>query len=123
MARIQILELPMVHVGDVSETPFLLVIDQWTADSLEEHAALTAYWDDLANKIGARGVLCTDRTIDIPANGVEFGTDAAFKADVQDWAAGTNETLWRIVEAVGGTKRPRRDTSPRPVPHDYAADA
>lgn len=28
MARIQILELPMLHIGEASKTPFVLVIDQ-----------------------------------------------------------------------------------------------
>ena len=28
MARIQVLELPMVHIGDVSNTPFSIIIDQ-----------------------------------------------------------------------------------------------
>lgn len=68
MARLQILELPMVHNGDQTETPFILVIDGWTVDTLEEHAAINAYWDDFGKKIGARGILCVDRAIDIPAN-------------------------------------------------------
>lgn len=118
MARIQILELPKVHVGDISETPFLLVIDQVDDDTAED----IKHWpEDIATRIGARQVLCFPGTVDIPANGTAVGTDEAFKASVQDWAAGTNETLWRIIEAVGNRKRPKRDAIPRPVSHSHAA--
>jgi hypothetical protein len=95
MARLQILELPMVHNGDQTETPFILVIDDWTVDTLEENAAISAYWDDFAQKIGARGVLCSDRTIDIPANDTSAYTLAAADAhlavdggEVRDLIAG-----------------------------------
>ncbi|MWA08748.1 hypothetical protein [Streptomyces sp. BA2] len=109
MARIQILELPMVHVGDVSETPFLLVIDQVDDDTAED---ITHWPEDIATRIGARQVLCLPGTVDIPANDLPPSIDEAFKNDVESWAAGTNETIMRIVEAMsGGTKR---TPSPRP---------
>lgn len=110
MARLQILELPMVHNGDVSETPFILVIDEWAVDTMEEHAALNAYWDDFGKKIGARGILFADRSLRLPANDPLPDVDDAFKAEVQQWAAGTNETIARLIEALSyRQKRPRRD--------------
>jgi hypothetical protein len=66
MARLQILELPEGSGDD--RPPFVLVVDEWDIDSLDTHAMLTAYWDSFGEKIGARGVLFADRTIDIPAN-------------------------------------------------------
>lgn len=111
MARLQILELPMVHNGDVSETPFILVIDEWTVDTMEEHAAANAHFDDFANKIGARGILFADRAIEIPANDAPAVIDEVFKSEVTEWAAGTNEAIARIIEALSSLKkRPRRDS-------------
>lgn len=71
MARIQILELPMTHVGEVSETPFVLVIDETQP---ERHilgpgqAVPESAWERFGRQVGARGVLITSETIDIPAN-------------------------------------------------------
>lgn len=110
MARLQILELPTEHHGDDMTTPFVLVIDEWTVGTLEESAALNAYWDDFGKKIGARGILCVDRAIDIPANGAAVALDEAFKSHVESWATGTNETIARIIEALSKPKRnPKRD--------------
>lgn len=65
MARIQILELPVAHVGEASETPFILIIDQVD----DETAADIARWpDNIASRTGARHVLCFSETVDIPAN-------------------------------------------------------
>jgi hypothetical protein len=66
MARLQILELPEGSGDD--RPPFVLVVDQWDIDSLDEHTMLNEYWDEFGKKIGARGVLFVDCTIDIPAN-------------------------------------------------------
>ncbi|WP_121703365.1 hypothetical protein [Streptomyces sp. E5N298] len=70
MARLQILELPEVVVGSVSETPFILVVDQCVPQrvALGATAAFGDYWQDLADRIGARGVIVTPETVDIPAN-------------------------------------------------------
>jgi len=105
MARLQILELPE-GTGD-DRPPFLLVIDQAPADlagfdalrrDLGEHEALI-------ERIGARAVLVFEETIDIPANDPATPVDEAFKGEVQEWAAGMNETLARIVDAISHPKK------------------
>lgn len=74
MARLQILELPMVHNGDATETPFILVIDQAGTDTTK----YIADWpDDIAQRLGARHVLCFPSTIDIPANNLTISTPPA----------------------------------------------
>ncbi|MFZ3592322.1 hypothetical protein [Streptomyces sp. BH104] len=78
MARLQILELPMVHNGDQTETPFILVIDQADETVTDD----THQWSaDVAKRIGARHVLCFAGTIDIPANDTSAYTTAP-EADV-----------------------------------------
>lgn len=73
MARLQILELPMVHNGDQTETPFILVIDEVS----EEIAADIANWpDDVSQRLGARHVLCFTEAIDIPANDMSTSPSA-----------------------------------------------
>lgn len=62
MARIQVLELPMVHKGEETETPFALIIDQ--VDSLETFRVP----EDTAHRLGARAILVFAETITIPAN-------------------------------------------------------
>lgn len=77
MARLQILELPE-GTGD-DRAPFVLVVDQ----CIPQRIALGAdarpwndYWQTIADKIGARGVIVTPETIDIPANEITL-SDAA----------------------------------------------
>lgn len=108
MARLQILELPMVHNGDQSETPFVLVIDQVPSDEAAFDAIRRDLLTngDLAPHLGARAVLVFETTVDIPANDATVPVDDAFKAEVQQWAAGTNETLAHIIEAFN--HRPKR---------------
>ncbi|MFE0353598.1 hypothetical protein ACFW2I_08900 [Streptomyces nigra] len=106
MARLQILELPEGSNDD--RPPFILVVDQCIPQriALGADASYGDYWHDLADKIGARGVIVTPETVDIPANDLTTPVDEAFKSEVQDWAAGTNETLARIIDALSGpTKR------------------
>lgn len=68
MARLQILELPE-GAGD-DRPPFILVVDQYTPQRivLGADAPYRDYWHDLAQQIGARGVIVTPETVDIPAN-------------------------------------------------------
>ncbi|CAL9650007.1 hypothetical protein [Streptomyces sp. enrichment culture] len=68
MARLQILELPEGNGDD--RPPFILVVDECVPQriALGATAAFGDYWQDLADKIGARGVIVTPETIDIPAN-------------------------------------------------------
>jgi hypothetical protein len=67
MPRIQILELPVVHHGDDMETPFILIIDQASADNADNiRRSIDA---GHMEQVGARAVLCFTETVDIPANG------------------------------------------------------
>ncbi|MGX1254200.1 hypothetical protein RKD48_006711 [Streptomyces ambofaciens] len=68
MARLQILELPEGSSDD--RPPFVLVVDQCVPQrvALGATAAFGDYWQDLADRIGARGVIVTPETVDIPAN-------------------------------------------------------
>lgn len=67
MTRLQILELPEGSGDD--RPPFVLVVDQAPSDGVWLEAFrrdLEA--NDIANRIGARAVLCFEDTIEIPAN-------------------------------------------------------
>jgi hypothetical protein len=55
--RLRVLELPMTSVGEVCETPFLLVLDKAADMADGPLAALT--WDAVAQRCGARTVLIT----------------------------------------------------------------
>ncbi|WP_326768851.1 hypothetical protein OG978_33785 [Streptomyces sp. NBC_01591] len=73
MARIQILELPTVYrEHGEDETPFVLVIDQTAPQriALGVDTPWRDYWQDIADKVGARAAIVTPETIDIPANEV-----------------------------------------------------
>ncbi|AZS46663.1 hypothetical protein [Microbacterium oxydans] len=75
MARIQVLELPMQHVGDVSRTPFAIIIDQATAESVttysgdvvvSEPAEFTqTEVDAIAERMGAQAAILTAATLDV----------------------------------------------------------
>ena len=67
MARIQILELPEGDGDD--RPPFVLVIDQF------DSPFLNASFDEFAKTVGARGVVATTGTIELPANDVPTGPD------------------------------------------------
>jgi hypothetical protein len=68
MARLQVLELP--EGTDDERPPFVLVVDQCVPQriALGADAPYRDYWQDLAQQIGARGVIVTPETVDIPAN-------------------------------------------------------
>jgi hypothetical protein len=70
MARLQILELPEGSGDD--RPPFVLVVDQTVPQRavLSSDTSWRDPWQDIADKIGARGVIVTPETIDIPANDV-----------------------------------------------------
>lgn len=59
MARLQIMTLPMVHVGDAAEEPFALIVDQ-LGDSEERQC-----YTDFAVGCGARTALLTSDTVDV----------------------------------------------------------
>lgn len=103
MARLQILELPEGASDD--RPPFVLVVDQYEPQRYIlgfDQPEPVDQFAGIAEQIGARAVLVFEETIDIPANDLATPVDEAFKSEVQDWAAGTNETLARIVEAISG---------------------
>lgn len=68
MARLQILELPEGASDD--RPPFVLVVDQCMPQRiiLGIDSTWQDHWQQLADNIGARGVIVTPDTIDIPAN-------------------------------------------------------
>ncbi|MFE9684169.1 hypothetical protein [Streptomyces sp. NPDC006285] len=85
MPRLQILPLPEVFVGEASETPFVLVIDQADEAILQRLAfgttievgdgngngtTTTPTYEYLKQQLGARAILVFADTIEIPANDV-----------------------------------------------------
>lgn len=86
MARIQILELP--EGGGDDRPPFVLVVDETAPQRVILGADTTwrDHWQDIADKIGARGVIVTPDTVDIPANDVpldEAGRPLFLKVHVE----------------------------------------
>lgn len=81
MARLQILELPEAFVGEASETPFVLVVDEYEPRRYimgpDQNQQPVDEFDGIAEKIGARGVLVFADTVDIPANDTTAYLDAA----------------------------------------------
>ncbi|MBT2467843.1 hypothetical protein J7E97_08140 [Streptomyces sp. ISL-66] len=76
MARLQILELP--EGAEDARAPFVLVVDQCMPQRVVLGAgqgALVDHWQALADRIGARGVVVTPETVEIPANEVSIGPD------------------------------------------------
>ncbi|MDQ0791980.1 hypothetical protein [Streptomyces sp. B1I3] len=77
MARLQILELP--EGVDDNRPPFVLVIDQYTAQRYvlgPDQPEPVDQFEHVAEKIGARAILAFEETIDIPANEITL-SDAA----------------------------------------------
>ncbi|GGQ81215.1 hypothetical protein [Streptomyces flaveolus] len=71
MTRLQILELP--EGADDSRPPFVLVVDETLPQRVVigmDHGAVPDYWQRVAAEIGARGVIVTPETVEIPANDV-----------------------------------------------------
>jgi hypothetical protein len=71
MARLQILELP--EGADDSRPPYVLVVDECAPQRViigMDHSPVRDYWREAAEQIGARGVIVTAETVEIPANDV-----------------------------------------------------
>jgi|1185.fasta_scaffold02652_5 hypothetical protein len=106
MARLQILELPAGP--DDARPPFVLVVDQTVPQRavLSSDTSWRDPWQDLADKIGARGVIVTPDTVEIPANDTTAHLDtsgsAAPEALDPELAALVLETLGIEMEP-GGT--------------------
>lgn len=81
MARLQILELP--EGPDDSRPPFVLVVDQCEPQRLV--IGMDQQWRDpwqmVADQVGARGVIVTPETVEIPANDVTAYRAEAFVPD------------------------------------------
>jgi hypothetical protein len=83
MARLQILELP--EGADDSRPPFVLVVDETVPQRViigMDQGAGRDYWDEVAERIGARGVIVTPETVEIPANDVTLPDPRALVAEV-----------------------------------------
>ncbi|MFD8088627.1 hypothetical protein [Streptomyces malaysiensis] len=86
MARIQILELP--EGADDRRAPFVLVVDQYEPQRIVLGMGGKAgtrkgdYWHEVASQIGARGVIVTPETIEIPAN---EGQPRSLREQQEDW--------------------------------------
>ena len=102
MARLQILELPMVHNGDQTETPFILVIDQVSDETAQD----IANWPkDISTRLGARHVLCFGETVDIPANdlgtyNVADGQEVHLKLDDHELRAHVQDEIGKAQAAT-----------------------
>jgi hypothetical protein len=84
MARLQILQLP--EGVDDSRPPFALVVDQsapqrWVLGS--GNAPVRDVWHEVAAEIGARGVIVTAETVEIPANEVSLPEPAELVAEAE----------------------------------------
>lgn len=111
MARIQILQLPDEWDGDNSRTPFALILDQAGEGEAEHYAEMTEALRSFKDDIGARAVLVTTTTIDIPANWVHTDGDGVagavrikvepdldgFRQQVQ---AAVDDAQQRVVDAL-----------------------
>jgi phosphoglycolate phosphatase-like HAD superfamily hydrolase len=92
MARLQILELP--EGDDDSRPPFVLVVDETVPQRViigVDHGAVPDYWQRVAAEIGARGVIVTPETVEIPANDVS----AEFREGLQQSLAELYESARR----------------------------
>lgn len=103
MARLQILELP--EGTDDSRPPFVLVVDEIVPQRVilgMDHGYVGDFWQSVAEQIGARGVIVTPETVEIPANDVsgftlEGTTDE--QGDVSD-----DDPEWRARHLEGKLK-------------------
>ncbi|MFF9088640.1 hypothetical protein ACF1BE_19850 [Streptomyces sp. NPDC014991] len=85
MARLQILQLP--EGVDDSRPPFALVVDQCAADRWVSRPGngdqlMSTRWREAAEMLGARGVIVTAETVEIPANEVPLPEPLELVADV-----------------------------------------
>jgi hypothetical protein len=81
MARLQILELPEAAGDD--RPPFVLVVDECAPQRIVigmDSNPIGDYWQGVADRIGARGVIVTAETVEIPANAEPIEVDDAERA-------------------------------------------
>ncbi|WP_019357990.1 hypothetical protein [Streptomyces sp. AA1529] len=80
MARLQILELP--EGPDDTRPPFALVVDQTVPERVvlaPGTGKVLDRWEEFAGRMGARAVIVTPETVDIPAN-----DHTAYRQEVRD---------------------------------------
>ncbi|MFE9855591.1 hypothetical protein [Streptomyces sp. NPDC005780] len=122
MARLQILELPEGSGDD--RPPFVLVVDECMPQRIVVglDSSWQDHWQQLADKIGARGVLVFDDTIDIPANEItlthvqEAADGNVVRLRVEPDLTGFTDTVMaeavsaqtKVVEAVGQNQGDRK---------------
>ncbi|MFD3517718.1 hypothetical protein [Streptomyces sp. NPDC058657] len=85
MTRIQVLELPE-GAGD-ERPPFVLVVDECAPRRIiigMDHAPVRDYWAVAAEQMGARGVVVTAETVEIPANALLPFGESAERVDLAD---------------------------------------
>jgi hypothetical protein len=106
MARLQILELP-AGAGD-DRQPFVLVVDETVPQriALGPDTPFRDYWQDLAQRIGARGVVVTPETVDIPANELLPGSTGArvYLGDMEVGSVSSTDSTDRAAEAESRLK-------------------
>ena len=72
--RLRVLPLPGMTVGDFSDAPFLLIVDNAEGTYLEDDLS-TADFDAIKETIGARGVLVFSGAIDLDGAEVRDRTE------------------------------------------------
>ncbi|MEU4967789.1 hypothetical protein [Streptomyces smyrnaeus] len=126
MARLQILELPEVERADgTHETPFALVLDQTVPERVvlaPGTGKVLDRWEEFAGRMGARAVIVTPETVDIPANDVPLDAEGkpirwpiepdftGFREQVQQEVHAAQQEL---AQTLGARKLPSK-----PVPRD-----
>jgi hypothetical protein len=106
MARLQILQLP-AGAGD-DRPPFVLVVDETVPQrvALGPDTPFRDYWEELALQIGARGVIVTPETVDIPANELLPGSTGArvYLGDMEVGSVSSTDSTDRATEAESRLK-------------------
>ena len=112
MARIQILELP--EGASDERPPFVLVVDECPPQRFVigmEQAPMGDYWREVAVEIGARGVIVTPETVEIPANEIPVDPDGhpirlRVEGDFEKFREQVDEEIryaqGRVTRALGG---------------------
>jgi hypothetical protein len=117
MARLQILELP--EGVDDARAPFVLVVDQCVPQRVvlgPKQGGAVDHWQLLADRIGARGVIVTPETLEIPANEVSIGPDGypvrlRVEADLDGFRAQIAEMVCQLSGALADLQADNREAA------------